>query len=185
MSLIEAYKKIVKFLNKENIPYMIIGGFAAGIIGEPRATEDIDIDIMVGKKEAMDLVKKLKEQSFSVSIKKCKERITKTGTFQIKYGDKNIDFIISSIDLEKEAIKRSNILKIYGVNARFPTPEDLILLKVIPGRRKDLVDAENIVIRYSKKLDREYLLKWAREISDRMEDLRVYREIKDLLKTTG
>jgi len=97
-------------------------------------------------------------------------------------NDYNIDFIISSIELEREAITRSRILNVHGVSARFPTPEDLILLKVIPGRPKDMADAESIVIRYSGELDRNYLLKWAEKISDEMESLRVYREIKNLLR---
>ena len=182
MSLIKVYKKIVKFLNEEGVPYMIIGGFAAGILGEPRATVDIDIDIMVRKSEAIELLKKLKKQGFEVDIKECKERIKRTGTFQIEYNDYNIDFIISSIELERKAIARSRILKVHGVNARFPTPEDLILLKIISGRPKDIADAESIVIRHSRKLDRNYLLKWAEKISDEMESLRVYREIKNLLR---
>ena len=38
-----AYKKLIKFLNKEGAEYIVIGGIAAGILGEPRMTGDIEI----------------------------------------------------------------------------------------------------------------------------------------------
>ena len=46
MLLEDAYKKLISFLNKEKIDYSIIGGGAAGILGEPRLTGDIDVDII-------------------------------------------------------------------------------------------------------------------------------------------
>ena len=47
MLLEDAYKKLISFLNKEKIDYIIIGGGAAGILGEPRLTGDIDVDIIL------------------------------------------------------------------------------------------------------------------------------------------
>ncbi len=43
----DAYKKIVAFLNEEKYKYIIIGGIAAGTIGEARVTGDVDIDIIM------------------------------------------------------------------------------------------------------------------------------------------
>lgn len=182
MNLIEVFKKIVTFLNKEKADYIIIGGIAVGILGEPRATGDIDIDIALHKDKIEKFLDKLKNADFLVSTAECIKKAKTTGTFQIKIADYHIDFIIASIELEKEAMQRRKTVKLYSVETNLPTPEDLILLKVIPGRPKDIADAESIAVRNSGKLDQRYLLNWARKLSDETEDARIYREIKRLLK---
>lgn len=182
MTLIDVYRKTIEFLNGKKFDYIVIGGFAAGIIGEPRATVDIDIDIILDKKNITQFLNEAKNAGFEFSEKECKKRAKQTGTFQVKLADYRIDFIITSIALEKEAIKRKEILNVHKVKANFPTPEDLILLKIIPGRPRDIVDAENVAIRHSDKLDKRYLLKWAERLSDEAEDMRIYKEVKRLIR---
>jgi len=41
-------KKIANELNNNNIPYMVIGGQAVLLYGEPRLTKDIDIALGIG-----------------------------------------------------------------------------------------------------------------------------------------
>ena len=41
-------KKIANELNTHNIPYMVIGGQAVLLYGEPRLTKDIDIALGIG-----------------------------------------------------------------------------------------------------------------------------------------
>ena len=53
----DVYKKIVSFLNKEKVEYIIIGGIAAGILGEPRSTCDVDIDILLPRDKIGGFIK--------------------------------------------------------------------------------------------------------------------------------
>lgn len=178
----DVYKKAVDFLNKGKYEYIIIGGIATGTLGEPRVTGDVDIDILLDRNNISDFLEKAKKAGFRFDRKKCFERAKKTGVFQINYGEFHIDFIIASIDLEKEAFKRKKIIKLHNIKAFFPTPEDLILLKIIPARTQDLLDAEKVVIRHKGKLDVDYLVTWAEKLSDEAQDMRIYNTLKGLLK---
>ncbi len=182
MSLIKTYQKIITFLNKEKYDYIVIGGIAAGVIGEPRATGDIDIDIILNKNDIAEFLKRVKNAGFEFLKNECINGAKKLGAFQINFRGYNIDFIIASIDLEKEAIKRKRIVNVHNVKSNFPTPEDLILLKIIPGREIDILDAQNIVVRNLKKLDKKYLINWAQILSDKAEDMRIYNEVKRIIK---
>lgn len=177
----DVFKKLVSFLNKEKFEYIIIGGIAAGILGEPRITADVDVDILLDKNNISEFLKKAKRAGFKINKQKCIKRAEETGIFQINYGDFHIDFIIVSIDLEREAIKRRNVIKLYNLKAFFPTVEDFILLKIIPARPQDLIDAEKVIIRHGEKLDIEYLKSWAQKLSDEVEDTRIYNELQKLL----
>ncbi len=177
----EVYKRVVTFLNAEKYKYLIIGGIAAGTLGEPRVTGDVDVDIILDQEDVPDFLDKVKKAGFKVSKEKCIRRVEQTGTFQINYGDFHVDFIISSTDLEQQAFKRRKTIKLYGIKAFFPTPEDLIIFKIIPGRKQDLLDAERVVMRHEGKLDTKYLKNWARKLSDQVEDMRIWNELDRLL----
>jgi len=178
----DVYKKVVIFLNKEKYEYLVIGGIAVGLVGEPRSTGDVDIDILLRPEQLPDFFRKAKRAGFKFQEAECRKQAETTGTFQVRYGDFHIDFIIASIDLERQAFKRKRIIKLYNTRASFPTPEDLILLKIVPGRPQDLVDAQGIICRYQGKLDTCYLKNWAQTLSGEAQDARIAVTLERLLQ---
>jgi len=182
LKLQDVFRKVIEFLEKYKFEYLIIGGVAASVLGEPRATGDIDISLSIRKNKIKDFLKYAEKEGFRFNSKEVDKRVKETGTFKIWYDDVHIDFIIVSTGFEKSAFKRKQKLSFLGLQANFPSPEDLILLKIIPGRPLDIRDAENIAIRHKNELDEEYLLSWAEKLSDEAEDMRIYNEIKRLLK---
>lgn len=182
MALTDAYKKIVNFLNSNGYSYFIIGGIAAGILGEPRFTADVDVDIVIDKKDVPGFLGKTTKAGFKVPVKKCLKSAEQVGVFQISFGDYHIDFIIASTDLEEQAYKRRKSIQLHGVKAFFPSPEDLILMKLIPGRDKDLLDAKGVIIRHKGKLDTQYLKTWAMTLCDEAQDMRIWQALNNLLK---
>jgi hypothetical protein len=182
MALVDAYKKIVKFLNSGGYNYIVIGGIAASTIGEPRITADIDVDIVINNEDVPHFLNKAIKAGFKVPMKKCIESAQQMGVFQISFGDYHIDFIIASTDLETQACQRRRSIQLHGVKAFFPSPEDLILMKIIPGREKDLLDAKGIIIRHQGKLDMQYLKTWAMKLCDEAQDMRIWQALNNLLK---
>ncbi|HAH20062.1 MAG: hypothetical protein A2Y00_09165 [Omnitrophica WOR_2 bacterium GWF2_43_52] len=177
----DVYKKVVTFLNREKFEYIIIGGIAAGILGEPRLTGDVDVDIVLKKDSIGEFLSKARKEGFNVDERKSLVRGKTTGVFQIRYGDFHVDFIIASIDLEREAIKRKKVVRLYRVKAFFPTPEDFILLKIVPARPQDIADIEKVVMRNKGILDVKYLEIWGKRLSDEAQDMRMYNDLKKLL----
>ena len=51
------FKDFIIELNKNNVEYMLIGGFALGVYGHIRATNDLDIYINATEENALKLVK--------------------------------------------------------------------------------------------------------------------------------
>jgi hypothetical protein len=181
----DVYKKAVSFLNKEKYEYIVIGGIAVGLLGEPRATGDVDIDILLETKQIPGFLRKAKKAGFKFNVKECQRRATATGTFQIQYGTFHVDFIIASIKLERQAFKRKKKIRLYNANAFFPTPEDMILLKIIPGRPQDLVDAQKVALRHKGKLDIGYLKRCAQELSDETQETRILTGLERILTDEG
>ncbi|PIU83422.1 MAG: hypothetical protein COS68_04150 [Elusimicrobia bacterium CG06_land_8_20_14_3_00_38_11] len=178
----QEYKKIINFLNTHKLNYLVIGGIAVSVIGNPRETKDIDFCIFIKKSDLEKFFKEVIKNGFTVDTKKMFQQAKETGCFHIMDGMVRIDFLIASHELEKTAFNRKTSIEMHGVKAFYPAPEDLILLKIVPGRLRDLADAEDIAIRYSGKLDKKYLLSWSQKLSDEAEDMRIYREVERLLE---
>ena len=178
----QGYKRIVTFLNNQKLNYLVIGGIAVSVIGEPRETVDIDFCIFIKKMSVKDFLDKASQNGFSVDKETMLNRVKSTGCFSIMNGAVRIDFLVASHKLEKSAFNRNILIEMHGVKAYYPTPEDLILLKIVPARLRDLADAENIAKRYSGKLDEKYLKRWAQKLSDEAQDMRIYNEVERLLK---
>lgn len=177
----QAIHKIIRFLDKEKIPYFVLGGLAVGVMGEPRFTHDIDLDIFLQDQETGIFIKRLKKASFKFNAKQAMLNASQFGTFRLSYKMVQIDIIIASTALEREALRRKRRVDFFDLITCFPSPEDLILLKLIPGRPKDLLDAESVVIRQKGKLDASYLEKWARHICEEAQDFRILNQLKKML----
>ena len=52
-------------LEKQKISYVLIGGITVALWGEPRATQDIDIVVLISNDKIFDFLKKTKKYDFS------------------------------------------------------------------------------------------------------------------------
>lgn len=67
--IIETLRRVTSFLEKSEIEYMLIGGYALPFYGAIRATMDIDIAVAIEVKEQFDtFIKKANEFGYSPQI---------------------------------------------------------------------------------------------------------------------
>jgi len=160
---------ICRFLKQQNIPYMVIGGMANAVWGEPRATLDIDITIWVEDAKIRNLIQSLMPV-FKLLPENPIEFISKTRVLPITtQTNTRIDLLFGMLPFEESAISRAIEKDIQGTPVRFCTAEDLILHKIISDREKDLHDAENIIARQKNKLDIAYLEPRIKELAEILE----------------
>ena len=58
------FKEFLQLLNSKKIEYLVIGGYAVGYYGYPRATGDMDVWIGINDQTATKMVEALKEFGF-------------------------------------------------------------------------------------------------------------------------
>jgi hypothetical protein len=52
--LLEALRRAVQFLEREDIPFVVVGGLANAVWGEPRTTRDVDLKVYIGERTAQE-----------------------------------------------------------------------------------------------------------------------------------
>ena len=147
--------QLVDSFEKQGIDYALMGGFALGVWGAPRATVDMDFLILL---EDMDrahailtsLGYELRYKSPNVS-----QYISPLKTF----GE--IDFLHAFRDVTKSMLQRAQKKDIFGgeLKVKVLLPEDIIGLKVQeiandPSRKNaDLADIESLMKVHARGLD--------------------------------
>lgn len=170
-------------LMEEAIPeYLIIGGIAVGVFGEPRFTQDVDLIIFTEKTKLETFLAKAEEMGFSFDKKVVLSEAKERGVFRLFISEFHLDLLIASTELERSALKRKVSVRIFDKDVFLPSKEDLLLLKIIPNRPKDLIDAEGIALRHKGKLDRKYLEYWAQRLSDEAEDMAIWNNLMKVLE---
>jgi len=76
----------------------------------------------------------------------------------------NIDLSFAALPFEEEMINRSKRVSIGNVNFRVASPEDLIIMKMVAHREKDLRDISNILA-VCPNLDVERIKYWVHEFA--------------------
>jgi hypothetical protein len=178
-------REAVDLLDAAGMPYLLIGGLAVIALGEPRATADIDVVGFASAEQAEALVKRAAAAGFEVRPEIELERLRETGTLRFRRGPFQLDIILASLPFEDTAYTRSTRARLFGRKVPLPTPEDLILFKVLAGRDKDIVDAIGIARRHLARLDRRYLEQSIQAICDLAEDTAPWRRLEDVLRKAG
>lgn len=139
------FKEFLQLLNSKEIEYLIVGGYAVGYHGYPRATGDMDVWVAIGDETALKMVEALKEFGFNLpQLQKdlflTKERVVRMGVPPMRLE------ILTSIDgVDFEACYKNRVVQDFGdLRVNFISKGDLLINKRASGRLKDLDDADKL-----------------------------------------
>ena len=152
------------------IPYMIIGGQAVLLYGEPRLTRDIDVTIGGDVSWLPDLLISVDDVGLTPLPDEVVSFVERTMVLPTQHPDTGIrvDFIFSFTPYEIEAIARAHKVSIAGQEVAFAQVEDLIIHKIFAGRPRDLEDVRSVLIR-NQKVDTVYVRQWLRQFDESVE----------------
>jgi len=139
----EDYKEMLQILLNNEVKFLIVGAYAMGAHGYPRATGDFDIWVEASAENSKKIYKSLSE--FGAPLFDITEKtFTEKGIFfQIGIAPRRID-IATHIDgvIFDEAYKTKELIEIENLKIPFISKENLIKNKQSTGREKDRIDAD-------------------------------------------
>ena len=142
MTLAKDFEDFIQLLNKHQVNYLIVGGYALAFHGKPRHTGDLDIWIKISEENAMSMMRVIKEFGMS-SLGLKKSDFLKPGyVTQIGFPPLRIDILneIDGIGFEEALPNRERITLDDGLEILYIGLRDFIANKQASGRSKDLTD---------------------------------------------
>ena len=139
------FRDFVQLLIKNDVDYLIVGGYAVGIHGHPRYTGDLDIWLNPSVENAKRILLTVNEFGFS-SYKLAVDDFIKEGNvIQLGSPPLRIDLLteIDGVHFD-ECFKNKLVVDIDDLKVNFISYNDLIQNKKASNRYKDLDDIENL-----------------------------------------
>jgi len=148
--------EISTFLEKQKIPYMVIGGVALAVWKLPRATLDVDVAVWASGRKEGTLIRRLAAE-FKSRVSDPAGFVRDTRVLPLETTSGRVDVVFGDLPFQRRALRRAKRFRIAGKQIRFSSIEDLILLKIASERAKDQIDVRELLRVHRAGIDRKYL----------------------------
>ncbi|MDI6768699.1 MAG: nucleotidyltransferase [Anaerolineales bacterium] len=176
-------KKIIAFLDENDISFAVIGGIANAERGRPRATEDADLKVLI-KDKTISEFRALAESRFVPHRRPWLGKAESALIVSVEVEPEMVvDMLVAVFPYEEFAIQRAEIIEIDGVPLPICTAEDLIIHKAISNRSQDWIDIEGVLIRQRGKLDVKYIRHWLSQFAEALENPEIMTRFNQLYET--
>lgn len=166
---VDALRQVDAFLKGHGIPYVVIGGIANAARGEPRATHDVDLKVLVQGMTIAEF-RAMAEVQFKPYRRPWLGRAESALIVSLEVApDMVVDMLVAVLPYEEQAIRRAEMIDVAGLSLPICTAEDLIIHKAIADRPKDWLDIEMILLRQGAGLDAEYVRSWLIQFADALD----------------
>ena len=144
------FKEFIELLNKNNVKYLIIGGFAFTYYAKPRFTKDIDIFVEASEENSRKIIDVLDQFGFGNIGLNEKDFQGPDQIIQLGYAPLRIDILTSIIGVNFGSAWNNKKDGLYGdISCFFMSIEDLIKNKEATARPLDIEDAK--ILKKSKE----------------------------------
>ncbi len=157
-------ESIAEGLERLGIPYMVIGGQAVLLYGEPRLTRGIDVTLGTDLGRLSEVLDWVRGNGWRVLVEAPAEFVGRTMVLPCLDPATGIrvDLIFSFSYYEQQALKRARRVSMGRAEVCFVSLEDLIIHKMLAGRPRDLEDVRTILLK-NRTLDLDDVRHWLRE----------------------
>jgi hypothetical protein len=135
--------------------WYVFGAQAAIIHGAARLTADVDATVMYGDRDPEDLLQALETSGFSVQVDDAVTFLERTRVLPVVHVPSGmpVDIVFGGPGLEEEFLQRVCQYDVEGVKVPVACAEDLIAMKILSGRAKDVDDVSAIIAARIEDLD--------------------------------
>jgi len=164
-------EQIARGLDSLGISYMLIGGQAVLLHGEPRLTRGIDVTLGAGPEKLPVILKWVEGARWQVLAESPADFVQRTLVLPCLEPSSGIrlDLIFSFSPYERQAIERAKKVMVGKTTVRYASAEDLVIHKLVAGRPRDLEDARSVILK-NPSLDADYIRKWLGELRGSLEE---------------
>ena len=155
--LIDFVKDVAKSLDREKILYAISGAIANMVWGVPRATHDVDILVSTSALKLPKLIEIFLASGCQGNVKDAINQARKDYLIRLRYGKSWIEIFLPAISYHHNVLKRRVAVDIEGIPVWFITAEDLVILKLLFHRTRDMADIKAILATRKGKIDLAYI----------------------------
>jgi hypothetical protein len=174
---------LMRWWRTERVPGLVIGGLAVALLGRPRVTRDVDGMVLLAEERWPAFLDAGRSFGFVPRRPDTLAFAHEARVLLLRHKPStiNADVALGSLPFEEEAVRRATTVRVAGVNVSLPTPEDLVIMKAVAHRERDLLDIEGLLVNHPD-LDRQRVRHWVRAFADALETPELYDDLQHQLQ---
>jgi hypothetical protein len=173
MSQQELLKHVVQALTAAGIEYMVTGSVVSSLQGEPRASHDIDLVVLMAPDAVRKLVAAFPPPDYYLSEQSMLDAVRQKSMFnllRLTDGEKVDFWLLTDGPFDRSRFSRRRVEAVFGMQLSVSAPEDTILIKLhwaklSGGSEKQFTDALRVFEVQGGSLDLDYLNRWAKQLA--------------------
>jgi predicted nucleotidyltransferase len=182
--LTRTLREITSLFDQMGLTYAVMGGMAVRVYGIPRPTYDIDFTVAIDRGRLPDLYAAVAALGYTVPEAHQGGWVDQVAglplirlRLYLEGRGVDVDLFLCESPFQNALLARRRLEQIDGLRVWFVSPEDLILLKLLAHRPRDMADIGDILFTQGQ-LDEAYLRQWAKELA-------VDAELEDVLRNVA
>lgn len=180
--LLKVLHDLANWFDEQSVRGAIIGGVAASLRGRPRMTQDVDVVVWLGDQKVDSLLASGVSFGFEPRISDVLRFAEKNRVLLLVHSATltPVDISLGGLPFEEEAITRASIVRVGGVSIPVAASEDLIIMKAVARRPRDMADIESM-IDANPDLDTARIRQWAGEFATVLEMPEILADLELML----
>jgi len=142
-------------LASAGVRWFLFGAQAAIVHGASRLTADVDVTVDPAGRSNADLVDSLRREGFSLRVTDVDDFVDRTRVLPLVHEPSGIlcDVVLAGPGIEELFFERASLCDVGGVRVPVVAADDLVAMKILAGRPKDLDDVLAVVRTQGGSLD--------------------------------
>jgi predicted nucleotidyltransferase len=173
---------ISRDLESAGVRHAVSGAVAMAVHGYVRATQDLDVLVLVSDLELPRVFEVVRRHGFAGDDRELVRQIRDRYVAALRSDPVTVEILVPVLPYHREVLDRASVRDVGGASVPFVTVEDLVVLKMLWRRAKDLADV-HALLASQETLDADHIRGKLAEILP-ADDSR-HEEIDELLRRLG
>lgn len=176
-------KDLLAWFDAASAPLLIIGGVAVSLIAVPRTTLDLDAITLTELDAIGNLLAQGKTFGFIPRREQAVLFAQRNRMLLVQHQPTGtaVDISVAGLPFEEESFARRQLLNIGGLSVPLPSPEDLVIMKAVAHRPRDLQDIATILEIYPE-MDWQRVRQWVQEFARVLEMPEIFDDLQQIRK---
>jgi hypothetical protein len=181
--VVEVLAALDAALRRIGVRWYLFGAQAAILHGAARLTADVDATIDLGGRPVAGLVDALVREGFMPRVDDPAEFVARTHVLPTVHvgSGMGVDLVVAGTGIEALFFERSQRRTVEGVSVPVASAEDVVIMKILAGRPKDLDDASAILAAQGARMGIDPVRATLRELEMALGRGDLIRVLEDLL----
>jgi hypothetical protein len=164
--------------------WYLFGAQAAIVYGAARLTADVDVSVELGDRPTRVLVDTLLATGFGLRVVDSDEFVARTRVLPVVHTSSRVpvDVVLTGPGIEELFLQRVQVQSMEGILVPVACADDIVVMKILAGRPKDLEDAAAIVAAMAKKFERRRAFETLRLLEQALDRSDLVPELERLLR---